>query len=123
MSNAFIRTALIQHCDQGDVRSNLEYIADETATAAAQGANLVLLQELHNHAYFCQTEDHCHFDLAESIPGPSTEALGKVAKDHGIVIRDGVVEKLFYPVFPPDRNAEQVVAWLREQEPRSIDVL
>jgi N-carbamoylputrescine amidase len=55
MSNAIIRTALIQHCDHGDVGNNLDYIAGEIGAAAARGARLVLLQELHNHAYFCQT--------------------------------------------------------------------
>jgi N-carbamoylputrescine amidase len=61
--------------------------------AVAQGARLVLLQELHTGLYFCQTEDTRCFDLAESIPGPSTEQLGAVAKDLGVVLVCSLFER------------------------------
>ena len=93
MSKAIIRTALIQHCDHGDVGNNLDYIAGEIGAAAAQGARLVLLQELHNHAYFCQTEDAGHFDLAEPIPGPTTSELSRLARHHGLVVVGSVFER------------------------------
>ena len=93
MSNAIIRTALIQHCNHGDAGSNLDYIAGEIGTAAARGAHLVLLQELHNHAYFCQTEDAERFDLAEPIPGPTTSDLSRLARHHGLVVVGSVFER------------------------------
>ena len=61
--------------------------------AANQGARLVLLQELHNGAYFCQTENTAHFDLAEPIPGPSTERLGALAADTQTVIVGSLFER------------------------------
>ena len=61
--------------------------------AAAQGARLVLLQELHTSLYFCQTENALLWDLAESIPGPSTDALGKIAKELGVVIVSSLFER------------------------------
>lgn len=93
MNRATIRAALIQHADQGDAGANLDHICSEVAVAAAKGARLVLLQELHNSRYFCQTEDNACFDLAEDIPGPSTETLGAVARQHGIVIVASLFER------------------------------
>ncbi len=78
--------ALTQHAHQGDAEHNLAHIAEQIRTAAAQGARLVLLQELHNSAYFCQSEDPRHFDLAEPVPGPTTERLGRLAAEHAVVI-------------------------------------
>jgi N-carbamoylputrescine amidase len=63
------------------------------AEAAKSGAKLVLLQELHNGAYFCQHESVDEFDLAETIPGPSSERLGKLAKQHGVVLVSSLFEK------------------------------
>ncbi len=63
------------------------------AEAAKSGARLVLLQELHNGAYFCQHESVDEFDHAEPIPGPSTERLGKLAKRHGVVLVSSLFEK------------------------------
>jgi N-carbamoylputrescine amidase len=63
------------------------------AEAAARGAKLVLLQELHNGAYFCQHESVNEFDLAEPIPGPSTQRLGLLAKQHGVVLVSSLFEK------------------------------
>jgi len=93
MSSQSIRAALIQHPNQGDAAANLDLIASQIAVAAAQGTRLVLLQELHNGPYFCQTEDVACFDLAESIPGPSTERLGALAKQHGVVIVASLFER------------------------------
>ncbi|HEY5613158.1 MAG TPA: carbon-nitrogen hydrolase, partial [Lysobacter sp.] len=71
----------------------LALIERRVAEAARQGARLVLLQELHNGAYFCQHEDVSEFDLAEPIPGPSTERLGKLAKQHGVVLVSSLFER------------------------------
>ena len=88
-----LKAALIQHADQGDTGSNLALIGEQVSLAARQGAQLVLLQELHNGRYFCQTEETDVFDLAETIPGPSTERLGQLAADHGIVIVASLFER------------------------------
>ncbi len=93
MSKDTLRTALIQHRDQGDVGSNLEYIDKEIGAAAREGARLVLLQELHNGPYFCQVEDPAKFDLAENIPGRTTEHLGRLARRHELVVIGSVFER------------------------------
>ncbi|MGY0504516.1 carbon-nitrogen hydrolase [Luteimonas sp. e5] len=85
--------ALIQERNHGDAKANLAVIDARVAEAAAQGAKLVLLQELHNGPYFCQHECVDEFDLAETIPGPSTEHLGKLAKQHGVVLVSSLFEK------------------------------
>ena len=85
--------ALIQERNQGDAEANLAVIETRVAEAAGNGAKLVLLQELHNGAYFCQHECVDEFDLAEPIPGPSTERLGKLAKRHGVVLVSSLFEK------------------------------
>jgi len=88
-----LRAALVQHSDCGDEGSNLSYIEAQIAQAGAAGARLVLLQELHNTVYFCQTEDVTRFDLAETIPGPTTKRLGSIARRHGVVIVGSVFER------------------------------
>ncbi len=93
MNHSMVRVALIQHADQGDAPSNLDLIAHETAAAVRNGAQLILLQELHNGAYFCQTEDPAQFDRAEPIPGPSTERLGELARVHGVVVVGSLFER------------------------------
>ncbi len=90
---ATIHIALIQHTCSADRQGNLQKITANIEAAAKQGAQLILLQELHNGLYFCQTEDTRQFDLAETIPGPSTELLGKLAKQHGLVIVASLFEK------------------------------
>jgi len=85
--------ALVQERNHGDAAANLGVIEQRVAEAARAGAKLVLLQELHNGAYFCQHEDVCEFDLAETIPGPSTERLGTLAKQHGVVLVSSLFEK------------------------------
>ena len=88
-----LTVALIQERNHGDAAANLAVIAERVAEAAARGAKLVLLQELHNGPYFCQHESVDEFDLAETIPGPSTDFLGNLAKQHGVVIVGSLFEK------------------------------
>lgn len=93
MTRHLLPVALIQERNHGDAEANLAVIESRVAEAAAQGAKLVLLQELHNGAYFCQHESVDVFDLAEPIPGPSTERLGALAKQHGVVIVASLFER------------------------------
>jgi N-carbamoylputrescine amidase len=88
-----LRVALVQERNQANAELNLALIERQVASAAARGAQLVLLQELHNGAYFCQHQDVCEFDAAEAIPGPSTERLGALAKQHGVVIVSSLFER------------------------------
>ena len=85
--------ALVQERNHGTAEANLAVIETRVAEAAAAGAKLVLLQELHNGAYFCQHESVGEFDLAEPIPGPSTERLAALAKRHGVVLVSSLFEK------------------------------
>ena len=93
MSQRTLKVALVQESNQGDAAANLDRIESRVAEAAAAGAQLVLLQELHNGAYFCQHECVDAFDLAEPIPGPSTERLGRLAARHGVVIVASLFER------------------------------
>src|SRR5690606_18277533 len=88
-----MRVAVIQQANRDDLQANLERSVELVRDAARQGAELVLLQELHRSLYFCQTEDTACFDLAESIPGPSTERLGALAKELDIVLVGSLFEK------------------------------
>lgn len=85
--------ALIQERNHGDAESNLSVVEQRVGEAAKRGARLVLLQELHNGPYFCQHESVDEFDRAEPIPGPSTERLGKLAKQHGVVLVSSLFER------------------------------
>jgi N-carbamoylputrescine amidase len=76
-----------------DPRENLDKAAARVVEAAAQGAQVVCLQELFRSQYFCQKEDAALFDLAEPIPGPSTETLAKIARDKGVVVIASLFEK------------------------------
>jgi len=98
MKKTTLPVALIQEraiIDQGrgNAEANLAVIETRVAEAAKRGARLVLLQELHNGPYFCQHESVHEFDLAETIPGPSTECLGALAKQHGVVLVSSLFEK------------------------------
>ena len=88
-----MRVAVIQQKNCADLNANLAHSLALVRDAANAGAELVLLQELHRSLYFCQTEDTSVFDLAETIPGPSTETLGALAKELGIVIVGSLFEK------------------------------
>jgi N-carbamoylputrescine amidase len=71
----------------------MERLADNIDICARRGADLVVLQELHNGPYFCQTEDPALFDLAEPVPGPSTCFFGRIARERGIVLVLSLFEK------------------------------
>lgn len=88
-----IKLALIQHACAEHREQNLQLIEQRLRSAASQGANLALLQELHNSRYFCQTEETRFFDLAEPIPGPSTRHFSTLAAELGLVIVTSLFEK------------------------------
>ena len=81
-----MKVGLVQQANTADRSANIEKLQRHIRQAAAEGAELVVLQELHNGLYFCQTEDTNLFDQAEPIPGPSTELFGALAKELGIVL-------------------------------------
>lgn len=81
-----MKVGLVQQKNTADIPANIQKLQDNIRKAAAMGAELVVLQELHNGLYFCQTENTELFNQAEPIPGPSTETFGKLAKDLGIVL-------------------------------------
>lgn len=81
-----LKVGIIQQANSADHAQNKERLQASIRQAAAQGAELVVLQELHNGLYFCQTEDVHVFDQAEPIPGPSTEEYGALARELGIVL-------------------------------------
>ena len=83
----------IQQTCTADVESNKQKLAQGIAQAAKQGAQLVVLQELHNSLYFCQVENVDNFSLAEPIPGPSTEFYGNLARQYGIVLVTSLFER------------------------------
>lgn len=93
MTQSTLTVALVQEIDHGSVEANLAVIEQRVAEAAQRGAKLVLLQELHNGAYFCQHESVAEFDRAEAIPGPSTARLGALAKKHGVVLVGSLFER------------------------------
>lgn len=88
-----LRVGLVQEACGDDRDANLAVMIAGIRAAAARGAQLVLLQELHNSHYFCQLEDPALFDLAEPIPGPTTAALGPLAKELEIVIVASLFER------------------------------
>jgi len=93
MNTQKLTVGLIQQRCSADVAQNLTASIEGIRKAAARGARLVLLPELHRSLYFCQTEDPANFDLAETIPGPTTERLGSIAAELGIVIVASIFEK------------------------------
>ena len=93
MSRSTLKAALIQDINHGDADANLSVIEQRVAEAASAGAELVLLQELHNGAYFCQHESAAEFDRAEPIPGPSTERLSALAAKHRVVLVASLFER------------------------------
>ncbi|HEY3934942.1 MAG TPA: carbon-nitrogen hydrolase [Gemmatimonadales bacterium] len=92
-SPRLVRVGLVQQRVGPDVAANLEHTIAGIRAAAARGARLVCLQELSNWYYFCQREDHDFFKLAESVPGPTTEELSRVAAELGVVIVASLFEK------------------------------
>ena len=88
-----IKLGLIQMACSPDPDSNLRKAVERASEASRAGANLICFPELFRSQYFCQREDHAAFNLAESIPGPSTDALAQVAKKHQVVIIAPVFER------------------------------
>lgn len=92
-SSRILRVGLVQQSCSADVEANKQKLARNIADVAQQGAQLVILQELHNLLYFCQTENTELFDLAEPIPGPSTDFYGELARKHHIVLVTSLFER------------------------------
>lgn len=88
-----MKIALIQQSNSANSAENLKKLEKNIRSCASQGAQLVVLQELHNGLYFCQTEDPDVFDQAETIPGTSTQTFGQLAKELGVVIVLSLFEK------------------------------
>jgi N-carbamoylputrescine amidase len=84
---------LVQSACSSDIGHNTEHALDGIRTAAARGAQIICLQELFRSRYFCQTEDHSHFQLAEPVPGPTTELLGQLARELEVVIVASLFER------------------------------
>lgn len=93
MSQKTIKAALVQIAVSENISDNIAKLTSKIREAAAKGAGLVVLQELHNSPYFCQTENPENFSLAETIPGPSTGIYGNLAKECGIVLVTSLFEK------------------------------
>ncbi|HEY5682590.1 MAG TPA: carbon-nitrogen hydrolase [Sulfuricaulis sp.] len=91
--NATVKVSLVQHACGEDRGKNLAASIAGIREAASRGAQLILLQELHTGVYFCQTEDTRRFDQAETIPGPTTQELGKIAKELGVVVVGSLFER------------------------------
>jgi len=88
-----LKIGVLQQHNTASREDNMARLAEGIADLAKQGAQLIVLQELHNSLYFCQTEDVNLFDLAEPIPGPSTDFFGKIAKRLGVVIVTSLFER------------------------------
>src|SRR6185436_13545928 len=88
-----VKIGLVQMTCSAALAENLAKAIARVREAAARGAQIVCLQELFTSQYFCQIEDHKYFQLAEEIPGPSTQALGEVARELAVVIIASLFEK------------------------------
>ena len=93
MKSEKMKIGLIQQHNTGDREDNKARLAEKIGQLAKKGAELIVLQELHNGLYFCQIEDVNLFDQAEPIPGPSTEFFGQLAKQYGVVIVTSLFER------------------------------
>ncbi len=91
--NKIIKAGLVQQANTDDLQENLKRLKSNIKECVRKGAQLVVLQELHNTLYFCQTEETCKFDMAEPIPGPSTEFYSEIAAANRIVLVTSLFEK------------------------------
>ena len=91
--NRILRIGIVQQANTADVAQNRARLAERISQLAGDGARLVVLQELHDSLYFCQTENPDHFDLAEPIPGPATAFYSDVARRHGVVLVTSLFER------------------------------
>ena len=92
-SSRVVKLGLLQTACSADPAANFKKTLSFAERAARQGAQIICTQELFRSQYFCQSEDHKYFELAESIPGPSTKAFQKLAKKHSVVIIASLFEK------------------------------
>jgi N-carbamoylputrescine amidase len=88
-----LKIGIIQQHNIADTKNNMVRLSKNIESLARDGAQLIILQELHNSLYFCQVEDVNNFNLAEPIPGPSTDFYGKLAKENNVVIVTSLFEK------------------------------
>lgn len=88
-----MKIGFLQQHNTADTRDNILRLAEGVADLARRGAELIVLQELHNSLYFCQVESVDNFDLAEPIPGPSTNMFGELAREYGVVIVTSLFER------------------------------
>ena len=88
-----LKIGFLQQHNVSDASVNIQRLSEDIADLATRGAQLIILQELHNSLYFCQVEDVNNFDLAEPIPGPSTDLYGELARQFGVVIVTSLFEK------------------------------
>ena len=88
-----MKIGIIQQKNSGDIAQNQQNLVTKIKDLAAQGAQLVVLQELHDSLYFCQSEDVHQFDLAVAIPGETTELYGRVAREAGVVLVTSLFER------------------------------
>jgi len=88
-----ITAGIVQQANTADIATNVAKLEKNIRECASNGAQLIVLQELHNSLYFCQTENVSVFDLAETVPGPSTERLGALARELNVVIVASLFEK------------------------------
>jgi len=93
MTSEPLRIALVQMSCEAEPQRNLDKALTRISEAAARGAKVICLQELFRSRYFCQSEEARSFDLAEPIPGPTTEALGAVAATHKVVVVGSIFER------------------------------
>ena len=91
--NKILKVGIVQQSNSANVEQNKANLKANIEKCAEQGAQLVVLQELHNSLYFCQTENTDLFDLAETIPGPSTEFYAQIARECGIVLVTSLFER------------------------------
>ncbi|MDD2327959.1 MAG: carbon-nitrogen hydrolase [bacterium] len=88
-----MKVGIIQQANSGNCEENISRLESKIRNLAAEGAELIVMQELHNGLYFCQTEDTVLFDQAETIPGPSTDRFGRLAEELQLVIVLSLFEK------------------------------
>ena len=88
-----LHIGFLQQHNTADTLNNIERLCDGIRDLAKRGAELIVLQELHNSLYFCQVENVDNFNLAEPIPGPSTEIYGRLAKEYGVVLVTSLFER------------------------------
>jgi hypothetical protein len=93
VANKTVNVGLVQLFCTGNPTENMQKTTAGIRAAAQKGAQVVVLQELFRSLYFCDVEDYANFNLAEAIPGPSTETLGALAKELGVVIVASLFEK------------------------------